>query len=194
MRWAAAGSAGLLWIAFAFAAPTEGARGAERPERGSVVIKDVVTALRDGVFLLDADIDFRFSGAALEALDNGVPLPIQLKIEIYRPRNWWLDDDLAVLRQRYRLQYHALSRQYLVSNANTGAVESFPTLAGAIETLGRVRDLPLLDERLLDRGTGYEARLRAKLEIEGLPLPLRPIAYLFSEWHHTSEWAVWTLR
>ncbi|NCF09332.1 MAG: DUF4390 domain-containing protein, partial [Gammaproteobacteria bacterium] len=57
----------------------------------------------------------------------------------------------------------------------------------------RLRDFPMLDRRLLRVGVRYGARLRASLDVEALPLPLRPVAYLSSAWDLTSEWHDWLL-
>jgi hypothetical protein len=43
-------------------------------------------------------------------------------------------------------------------------------------------------------GEAYQLRLRADLEIESLPLPLQPLAYLGRGWRLTSGWTQWPLR
>lgn len=156
-------------------------------------VRHASTRLVDKVYLLDARVDFRFSETALQALDNGVPLTLHLDIQVERKRWWWLDRTVATLEQRYRLQYHAFSDKYLVHNLNSGALYTYPTLAGALTTVGHIRGLPLLDERLVEAGERYEVGLRVLLDIEALPAPLRPIAYLTPAWHLGSEWYTWSL-
>jgi hypothetical protein len=39
----------------------------------------------------------------------------------------------------------------------------------------------------------YEGALRARLDIEALPAPLRVFAYLSDDWRLTSEWYTWPL-
>lgn len=160
---------------------------------GEFRILSADTRLEQGVYLLSARIGYRLGDTPREALENGVPLTIELKIEVVRSREWLWDEIIADLKQQFRLEYHALSRQYLVTNLNSGEVKSFPSLSSATEFLGRINDFPLLDASLLEPDERYYGRLRASLDIEALPLPLQPMAYLFANWRLTSEWYTWPL-
>ena len=109
--------------------------------------------LRDGVYYLNAVIAYRLSTEASDALHSGVPLGIRLDVEIIRPA-------ALVVRQRatprcgsrYQLEYHALSERYIVLNVNSGDQASFGSLFAALEYLGRVERLPLIDTAVLDDG------------------------------------------
>lgn len=149
------------------------------------------TRLENGVYLLTAKIDYDLSPAALEALRNGIPLTVSLEMEVWRRREWLWDELIASLQQRFHLEYHALARQYVVINLNNGEQKSFPTRLAATDYLGRIDNFPLLDASLLGPADGCYGRLRATLDIEALPAPLRPLAYLSNEWHLTSEWYAW---
>ncbi|MHB1239413.1 MAG: DUF4390 domain-containing protein [Gammaproteobacteria bacterium] len=146
------------------------------------------TYLDDAVYRLNARLAFRLSATAAEALKNDVPLIIELQIQLMRPRRWLWAETVARLRQRYQVRYHALSRQYLVTNLNTGIRRIYPTRGMAFKAIGSIRNLPILDEKLLGGGHGDFVRLRVRLDIESLPLPLRPMAYLSSGWHLASDW------
>lgn len=161
---------------------------------GDFVVERADTRLDGGVYRLDATIDYRFSGAVLEALQNGVPLTIEVQIEVTHNRWYWLNENVAELNQYYLLQFHALSRQYLLTSLNSGAQRSFSSLYPALEVMGRIRDLPILDKKLLKPDTNYSVRLRARLDIESLPSPLRPLAYLSDQWRLVSEWYEWSLK
>ncbi len=156
-------------------------------------ITGIHTRLQDNVYLLDAHVDYRFSDEALNALDNGVPLTFQLSIEIQRKRKWWLDADVANLQQRYRLQFHPLSHQYLLQNLNSGAFYAFQSLSAALDAMGTLRDFPLLDVQLIEKDEKYEVLLQAELDIESLPSPLRPLAYITPAWRLNSDWYTWSL-
>ena len=156
-------------------------------------ITDIHTHIEDGVYLLNADVDYRFGDETLQALSNGVPLTIHLTIEIDRVRNWWTDANIATLEQRYSLQYHALSHQYLLRNLNSGAFYSYPHYHAAVEALGSLRDLPLIDSKLILDNESYSASMRVELDIEALPSPLRPVAYITPAWRLRSDWYTWSL-
>lgn len=181
-----------LWLPGAAAAADAPAGDAEPDTYFSV--RKATADLRDDVYLLDADIDFRFSDAAMEALTNGIPLVLEIQIKVERRRGWLWDDNIAALSQRYSLQYHALSDRYVVHNLNTGQRQSYTTLDDALFVLGRVREFPMLDRRLLEAGNDYEASVRAALVVEQLPTPMRLWAYASDQWHLDSAWYSWRLR
>ena len=60
--------------------------------------------------------------------------------------------------------------------------------------LSRIRDIPLIDEHLIDSDSAYTLRLRALLDIEALPSPMRPLAYFSSLWRLKSDWYEWPLE
>ncbi len=151
------------------------------------------TRLWQEVYLLDADIDYEFSEPSLEALESGVPLTLYLEMEVLLQREWLWDETVASLQQRFTLEYHALADQYVVTNLNSDELKSFPTRGTATAFLGRIEDFPLLDRSLVEPDQDYYGRLRVSLDIESLPAPLRPMAYLSGDWRLTSEWYVWPL-
>ena len=151
------------------------------------------TQLEGGVYRLNARLEYHFSRAALDALQNGVPLTVQVEMEVRRRRPWLWDETVYALAQRWRLEYHALSRQYLVTNLNSGERRGYPSRIIALQAMGRIKDFPLLDQSLLASDERYEGALRARLDIDALPAPLRLFAYLSEDWRLTSEWYTWPL-
>lgn len=157
-------------------------------------IRSVATHLQDKVYLLDANIDYQFSDAALEALRNGVPLIVLLDIKVEQERSWWLNRTIAELQQGYLLLYHALTEKYIVNNLNSGAQENYDQLSTALTALGKIKNLPILDAQLAKPGQHYLVRLRARLDLESLPAPMRPLAYISSDWRLESDWYRWPLQ
>ncbi len=149
---------------------------------------------RDGVLYFSADYDFQLSPAAEEALGSGVPLTIDLHIQVVHPRDWIWDSNIADLSQRYEIRYHALSRRYVIRNLNSGERRIFTRRDAALTALGTVRDLPVLDRRLLNQGERYRVRAKASLDIEALPHPLRTVAYMSPEWQLGTDWHHWDIR
>ena len=151
------------------------------------------TILKEHVYLLEANLDLEFSADALDALRSGVPLIVLINIEVLKDRNWWLDKTIAKLEQGYLLLYHALSEKYIIHNLNSGAQQNFISLSSAIHSLSNLHDFPLIDKNLLDEDDDYYVRLRTYLDIESLPAPMRPIAYISSQWQLESDWFSWPL-
>ena len=179
--------AGLAWAGGLLLAGS----GDEAP---AIVIERVTSTLRDGVYYLDADIDYRFGPDVLEALSSGVPVTVELRIEIRAPREMLWDETVAELSQRYRISYHALSDQYLVANLNSRASRSYPSLRAALRAMGHILDLPVVDARLLDPGRHYLGRMKAHILLGSLPAPLRLWALLSREWRIDSGWYTWTVQ
>ena len=162
-------------------------------------IHNARTRLVDGVYLLDADISFVFSEEALEAIENGVPVTIILEMQVLRQRgliwdNLWWDKEIAQLEGKLRIETRPLSKTYLVRNLNSGEMQIFASFSELLVGLGKIRDFPLLDEYLLGDEGRYYLRLRALLDIESLPSPLRPWAYLSALWRLESDWYQWTIE
>ena len=151
------------------------------------------TKLDGGLYRLNAQIEYHFSKPALEAMQNGVPLTVAIEMAVRRPRSWAWDETVYTINQRFRLEYHTLSRQYLVNNLNSGERRGFPTGNAALQFIGQIHDFPFLDKGLLLPNERYEGALRAWLDIESLPVPLRVLAYLSDDWRLTSDWYTWPL-
>ena len=66
--------------------------------------------------------------------------------------------------------------------------------AMAVSALGEIADLPVIEEKLLEAGETYRMELRSELDIEALPVPLRPTAYMSGSWKLKSEWSTWRIR
>ena len=166
----------------------------EKQEQAEFRVNEVSTRLDEDVFRLDMRAEYHLSNAAIEALVSGVPITFELQMEVVSPREWLWARTIAKLSQRYRIEYYALTRQYLVTNLNSQSQDIYSNQQGALEALGVVTELPLIDKHLLNEGELYEGRLRTRLMIEELPTPLRVLAYLSSEWRLSSEWYVWRLQ
>ncbi|MFQ5634910.1 MAG: DUF4390 domain-containing protein [Gammaproteobacteria bacterium] len=156
-------------------------------------IRSASSRLSEGVWFATARIDFRLSNDALEALENGVELTIQLQIEVMRDRRFWLDDKVASLKQNYLLSYQPLSERYVIKNLNSGEQKSFATLFSALNNMGRVVDLPIIDASILKPEAAYEISMRAVLDQDTLPGPLRLIAFWSEGFRLVSDWYTWKL-
>ena len=187
----AAFAAGLVVLA-AILQPALAQDGIERA--GYFEVRSASTRQVGGVHTLDARLQLVLSSEALEALSSGVPLVIELQLQLIRDRRFWWDDAEADLAVRFELEYRPLSQRYIVRNTNSGDQESFATLYSALNNLGRVQGLPVIDDALLEPGDDYRIRLRAMLQTQQYPAPLRLLFFWRSEWQLQSEWYEWLLE
>jgi hypothetical protein len=161
---------------------------------GQFEVRSANVQLDDGVYYLNAWIEYRLSYEARDALRSGVPLRLRLDVQLLANRRFWFDAEDAELRQLYQLEYHALSERYIVENLNSGDVASFGSLFAALDFLGRVEHLPVIDAALLDRDREYDIRMRAALDVEKLPGPLRLLAFWRRDYSLASDWFKWRLQ
>ena len=161
---------------------------------GYFEVRSASTALVDDVHLLDARLQLVLSSEALEALNNGVPLTIELQTQLHRQRRFFLDALDAELAVRFELEYRPLSQRYIVRNLNSGDQDSFATLYSALNNLGRITSLPIIDDALLAENRDYRIRVRAMLQTQQYPAPLRLLFFWRSQWQLQSEWDEWTLE
>lgn len=157
-------------------------------------VDEVTTRLEGETVVLDARIDYRFSAVALEALDNGVPLTLEVHVQL-RPADAWVwEDSLVDQRLRYMIRYKPLSERYLVSRLPDTGGRDYVTRDAAIAALGDIRGLDLVSIDRLEPNREYEVHLQASLDVESLPLPLKPMAYLLPSWKLSSGWTKWPLQ
>ena len=161
---------------------------------GYFEVRSATTNLTGGVHMLDARLQLVLSSEALHALNSGVPLTIELQMQVIRVRRFYIDSIDAELAVRFELEYRPLSQRYIVRNLNSGDQDSFATLYSALNNLGRIQGLPVIDESLLIADREYRARLRALLATEQYSAPLRLLFFWRDEWQLKSEWNEWMLE
>jgi len=151
----------------------------------------VTVRLADQVYRLDAVARLRLTPAVEDALHNGVDLTLTWEVSIERTRAWWLDADVAYIAQRFRLSFHELTRQYVVTNLNTGQSRSYTQVETALDEVGTLIGFPLVDRVLVADGEDLIGHVRIRLQHDELPLPLRAVALFDDEWDLASEWYRW---
>ena len=111
--------------------------------------------------LLAGNLDLGLTAKVEEALSKGIPLEFIVDVRLSQQRRWLWDKNVASWTLRRRIQYHALSGQYLTSTGESGAdsSESFITQQDALKQLGVFSDFrlalpedsPPIDRRRLRR-------------------------------------------
>jgi hypothetical protein len=161
---------------------------------GRFEVRSADLQLKDGVYHLNAHMDLPVSDAVRRGLAEGVPLTIEVDLDIERVRQLLPNSRVAELTQRYHLQYNAVSARYVLRNDNSGQQESLSTIDAAIEQLSEVRGLPVLDKALISAGRRYEANVRAKVDYGSVPFTLRVVMFWVNDWHRETDWYTWTLQ
>jgi hypothetical protein len=159
-----------------------------------IFIKEAHLTLHDGEAVVSADVEYNFDPAALEALENGVPLTLLIELTLQRERPYWFDETLIEAQRKIQIRYHPLAKSYQIADQSSGALQNFASFAVVKDTLSRIRGWRISGADFLEKNQVYEARLSLKLDIESLPLPLRAVAYLSPAWHHSSPVLSWRVK
>ena len=187
------GAALLLAVALLGAALRAGPALADGLE-GRFEVRSADLELKDDVFHLNARIDLPVSEAVRRGLAEGVPLSLELDLDIERVRQLLPNSRVAELTQRYHLQYNAVSARYILRNDNSGQQESLGTVDAALDQLSEIHGLPVLDKALITPDRRYEASVRARVDYGAVPFSLRLLMFWVNEWHRESDWYTWTLQ
>ena len=178
-----------LGLVFIF---TAGLR-AQPEDAGSFEVRTASTDLVAGIYTMNALIYLRLPSEANRALHSSLPLTISIEIQfLNRLRLWW-DTTGAEVIQRYELRYLPVTNRYVVNNINADLRKGFASLAEALQFIGQVDQLPVVDAALLDDDRRYDVRIRAVLDKDELPGPLRLLAFWRNDWSIESDWLQWRL-
>lgn len=158
---------------------------------GDIEIARASALVRNDIVLVDADVAFAFSDDALAALNSGIPLIIELELNVDRPRRYLWDPELIAVRREYTIEHHPLSKQFVITDSVTGDRRGFATLDQALAHLGQVRDLAVTEVAGLGDAAALEFALRLRLRLDALPAPMIPLAYLSPSWRMSSGWYRW---
>ncbi|HET6655014.1 MAG TPA: DUF4390 domain-containing protein [Gammaproteobacteria bacterium] len=187
IRWARMGAV-MLVLAMLAPLPVRAQDG------GRFAIRSAYSVLRHGVYYLNANMALMLNQQAADALDSGVPLVLKIQIELSRRRSMLWDPTVATLTQSYRITYHALSRRYIVRSLNSGRQVSYRSWQVALEHLGDISGVPIIDASLLEPDEHYDIHIRALLNVKIIPTGFGLLTSLFYGADQSSDWYQWPLR
>lgn len=159
---------------------------------GIIAVKGAdLTAVGDA-YWLNADLEISLDEEVKEAINKGVSVAFLYEFELVRPRSFWFDKVIAEATTSIEVSYHALSRQYLVSQ--NGRQTSHEILREAMIELVQLYDWKVLDKSLIEEGGEYVGKLNVKLDQTKLPKAIQVEAIGSEDWSLASEPFEWTLK
>jgi hypothetical protein len=170
-------------------------------DSGKFEVLEAGHELIDGRYHINGLIYLRLPSDATQALHATLPLTIRIEVQFLNRLWFWWDNTEFERIARFRLSYYPLTDRYVVENeqaeepasGSAGHRQTFPTLPAALEYIGRVEELAVVEAAELDRNLRYDLRIRAVLDQDELPGPLRLFAFWRNDWSIGSEWLVWQL-
>lgn len=163
-------------------------------QAAGIEVNNVNSFIKDDDYILDSVINFDLADEVVEAIDHGVTLHIDVLTRIKRQRKWAWDKTVLERTYSYRLEKHALSEDYIVTNISSNERQQLSSLNEALTALGNITGLVLVPSVALIPDRSYTGLIMVQLDIEKLPPPLRPIAYASDEWQLKSDWKEWDIR
>jgi hypothetical protein len=128
------------------------------------------------------------SREAQRAVENGVPLVLELRYELRAPERLTL---LASGVQTFEISYLPMSERYQLTLPGEGNVKTYPRLRHVLRELSSVR----LDIDAMTLAAGdYQFRARMRLDRTSLPAPMQLPSLVYRGWRHDSEWTQWPFR
>jgi hypothetical protein len=128
------------------------------------------------------DQEVKLSPDAREALENGVPIYIEIQADLEAAGGH------SASTQQFEIRYMPLSDHYQLSSDQPVHSRTFPRLRHALAELSELElVLPLAN---VPAGE-YRLRARSRLEKQKLPAPMRLPAWFSPNWQHDSGWQSW---
>jgi hypothetical protein len=155
-----------------------------------ILIKNADLKLSGEFYMLNADLEISLGEKVEEAINKGVPVEFVYEFELVRPRLLWLDAEEAKKSTRIKVGYHALSRQYLVSQ--DGRQTSHDILSEAMIELVQLYDWKVFNKSIIVPSKKYRAILSMRLDQSKLPKAIQVDAIGSEDWTLASqkfEWA-----
>lgn len=158
-----------------------------------IEINNIKGVVDNTMFLVDADITYHLSRETRNALEHGIPLEFDVKFRIKKVRKWIWDEIIVSKKIGFRVEYQPLSGNYLVTQTNNDHRYQFRKLREVLGFIGDINRFPLIGTDMIVANKNYKAQIKANLNIQALPAPLRPLAYISSDWQLSSPWRTWTI-
>ncbi len=139
-----------------------------------------------------AELDLALDKTPAEALLAGIPLNVTIDVQIYKIRNPFWKTRIAEWQYHHIVDYHHLSGRYSVEDVNLNQMQTFATLIEAMNSLSKFNvseKIPFL----VNKSDRLQARIRARLDKNELPAPLRLITLFFKHWQQTADWRQWNI-
>lgn len=155
-------------------------------------IEEAHTSPAGNGYLLNANISYPLNARVKEALYNGVPITFVQEVQLIRSYpvlgEWWQwQSNIWSTEIRYVLRYHDLSQQYLLHSMETKTHRNFTTMESALNSMGEIIDLSLPPQHTLET-VDLTLRVRSYIDLNALPSPMRPGAFLSNKWDLASDW------
>lgn len=155
----------------------------------SMTIRSASLVALEDAYVLNADVEMKFSEKMEEAISKGFELNFLIEFQLARPRKYWFDDEIVTVTQHVALTYHALSRQFLVIRGDQQ--KAFVRLDEATDDLSDISELKVFQKAEVEKGENYKATLLMRLDPKKIPKVLQGDTISSDDWNMSSQRFEW---
>jgi hypothetical protein len=154
-------------------------------------IKIAGFTMQESLLMLDSTIEIDLPKYISKAIDQGFAVPLMFEVEVLKYSQFWLDEKLLSLKQQYQLHYLPMLSSYAIFDVNADQRMYFNSRQQAIRYLKVIHAYPMFDIENINQSGQVYARMRAGIDVDELPLPLKSSFYWNNGWDLQSDWFEW---
>ncbi|MDE0918785.1 MAG: DUF4390 domain-containing protein [Arenicellales bacterium] len=140
-----------------------------------------------------ATLDLSLDPRSATAIVNGIPIIICIDLKLVQNKLWPWSTTFLEWRYPVKLSYHSLSRRFTVTDQRKQSTAVFHTLGEALRQLDRFSVIEALPATIAKK-QNLVVRIRARIDTESLPAPLRLMSELLPPWNEQSQWHEWPVQ
>ncbi len=140
---------------------------------------------------LTATVDFTLSEEVLSAIYHDIPILFKTEIILFEKSKFLgfpIETTQKKIEYYTELYAYGVNRYYVLYNHRNHKRQTFQTLEDALQTLGTLQALPVVNQSVLLSGKHYFLKVRISLDRWKLPPPLFMNALLNPLWQLDSGW------
>lgn len=139
---------------------------------------------KNGGIYFDGKFSIDLSEETREVLERGITLSFVLEVEVEKPRWYWANKDIGVVKENIRLSYNPMTRQYRVNI--DGMKQSLEDLSSAVQLMSTISNLFISPYMELE--SSFVAKARFYLDISKLPKPFQATLKKDNGWNLDTGW------
>lgn len=151
-------------------------------------VKKASFTMQDRLLVLDSTIEIDLPEYINKALDQGFAVPLMFEVEVLNYSQYWLDEKLLSLKQQYQLHYLPMLSSYAIFDVNANQRIYFNSRQEAVGYLKAIYAYPMFDITNIDQPGSVYVRIRAGIDVDELPLPLKSSSLWNNDWGLQSDW------
>ncbi|MFT4650038.1 MAG: hypothetical protein ACI8XX_000014 [Polaribacter sp.] len=154
-------------------------------------IRTASFTMQESLLLLDSTIEIDLPKYINKAIDQGFAVPLMFEVEVLKYSRYWFDEKLLSLKQQYQLHYLPMLSSYAIFDVNANQRMYFNSRQEAERSLNVINAYPMFDVANINQSGRVYVRMRAGIDVDELPLPLKSSFYSDNDWDLQSDWFEW---